>query len=293
MPPPASPQEDPLISIIVATRNAAGTLQECIDSICSQTLGTWEIILIDGASTDKTMEIVARNSHRIAHCVSEPDRGVYDAWNKGLIMARGRWICFLGADDAFAGPDALGAVAAHLANAAPHRVVYADLSVIDFDGNELERVRRPWERVRKEFFAGVTMLPHPGAMHHRTLFDDHGQFEPAFRIAGDYDMLLRELRQVPPLHVGVLLVRMRVGGLSSPKNLLTGLREIAWARKRNRLPWSPRLALRLLAGRIGASILRLLGPGAYALGADAYRMATGRRPKWTGAARNARARSNP
>lgn len=93
------PQSRPLISIIVAVYNNAVTLQRCIDSVASQSYPHKELVIIDGGSTDGTVEIIKRNSDKIDCWVSEPDRGIYHAFNKGLDRTKGDWIYFLGSDD--------------------------------------------------------------------------------------------------------------------------------------------------------------------------------------------------
>lgn len=94
------------ISIIIATWNAAKTLRRCLDSIVSQLTDETELILIDGGSKDETNEIIDSYGDKIAVHVSEPDKGIYDAWNKGVMVAKGDWMMFMGADDVLL-PDAI------------------------------------------------------------------------------------------------------------------------------------------------------------------------------------------
>ena len=88
-----------LISIIIATYNSEQSLAKCLDSIISQKCGSVELIVVDGHSTDRTMEILRTAETDIDHLVSETDEGIYDAWNKGLSLAEGSWIMFVGSDD--------------------------------------------------------------------------------------------------------------------------------------------------------------------------------------------------
>ncbi|MEQ1667696.1 MAG: glycosyltransferase [Sulfuriferula sp.] len=88
----------PLISIIIAVYNGKATLQQCIDSVVQQTYSNKELIIIDGGSKDGTVELLEENRNKFSYWESEPDRGIYNAWNKGLTQAKGEWICFLGAD---------------------------------------------------------------------------------------------------------------------------------------------------------------------------------------------------
>lgn len=89
----------PLVSFVIAVHNAARRLQRCFDSIYRQSFGAWEIVVVDGGSIDGTKDILKCNSDRIAFWVSEPDQGIYDAWNKALNHCTGEWVHFLGADD--------------------------------------------------------------------------------------------------------------------------------------------------------------------------------------------------
>src|SRR5215467_6583014 len=125
----------PRITVIVAAFNAAGTLQRCIDSVAAQTYAAKELVVIDGASTDGSVDILRANRESIDVWVSEPDRGIYDAWNKGVARARGEWICFCGADDYLHGPRALETISRHLIGAPPaQRIVYGRVLVVDANG---------------------------------------------------------------------------------------------------------------------------------------------------------------
>jgi glycosyltransferase involved in cell wall biosynthesis len=101
-------------SIIIATLNSAGCLRNCLDSIAAQTCLDYETLVVDGGSTDGTQAIVSHFAPRLAWFVSEPDGGIYEAWNKALLHARGEWICFPGADDALWDERVLGDYGAFL-----------------------------------------------------------------------------------------------------------------------------------------------------------------------------------
>jgi glycosyltransferase involved in cell wall biosynthesis len=94
-----SPSRSPYVSVVVAVFNGVDTLQRALDSLFAQTYRDWELVVIDGGSTDGSVAILERASDRISYWVSEPDRGIYDAWNKALSRLRGQWVVFLGADD--------------------------------------------------------------------------------------------------------------------------------------------------------------------------------------------------
>ncbi len=108
--------EAPLVTVITATWNAAATLPECLASVEAQDYPNVEHLVMDGASRDNTVDILRKHAGKRMRWVSEPDRGIYDAWNKGLRLAQGEWIAFLGADDVYLP----GAISAYMQLAAKH-----------------------------------------------------------------------------------------------------------------------------------------------------------------------------
>jgi len=206
----------PLLTVIVAVFNGAATLQQCIDSVAQQTYPNKELIIIDGGSRDGTVDLLEANREQISYWISEPDRGIYNAWNKGLARAKGEWICFLGADDYFWDAQVLERMAAQMEKLPPDiRVVYGQIMMVNSDGTSLYPVGEPWEKIKGRF-RQVMCIPHPGAMHRRGLFEQHGQFDESFHIAGDYELLLRELKVADAFFISDLVtVAMRQGGISS------------------------------------------------------------------------------
>jgi glycosyltransferase involved in cell wall biosynthesis len=275
---------EPLVSVVVGVKNGAASLQRCLDSIAGQDWNARETIVVDSASTDGTLELLESNAGlgKVTDFVSEPDGGLYEAWNKALRRCRGDWVCFLGCDDRFHDTHALR----HLleaASAAPGaRVVHGRLNLVTPEGIVAEVLGRPWAQARREFLAGV-MIPHPGTLHHRALFEEHGFFDESYRIAGDYDMLLRELLLREPLFVDRIVVDMRFGGMSSkPGAIYRNLHEIQRARAAHGLHGTPvRLRMKLAAGWLGEWIQRLLGDRIYKWCADLYRVARGKPRIWT------------
>lgn len=224
---------EPLISVVVATFNAVETLDRCIKSVSGQTYRYKELIIIDGASKDGTVEVLKRNSEKIAYWVTESDRGIYNAWNKALKVAQGDWVYFLGADDYFIDEHALARVALHLKGRSTlARVAYGRVDLVRKDGSVIETFGSPWNR--QKFFELMT-LPHQGVFHHRSLFQEHGCFNEEFRIAGDYELLLRELKSRDPLFIAdITIAAMQFGGMSSDgRSAVETLREIKRARDLN------------------------------------------------------------
>ncbi|MGZ5077143.1 MAG: glycosyltransferase family 2 protein, partial [Methylobacter sp.] len=218
----------PLISVIVAVFNGAKTLQQCIDSVAQQTYVNKELIIIDGGSKDGTADLLEANRDKLGYWVSEPDNGIYNAWNKGLAQAKGEWICFVGADDFFWDPQALERMASALtAIPAEIRVAYGQIMLLNNDGENLYPIGEPWQQA-KERFKQVMSIPHPGLMHRRSLFERHGNFDESFRIGGDYELLLRELKEADAVFVpDLIMVGMRQGGISSsPANSIESMWDI-------------------------------------------------------------------
>lgn len=277
-------RDQPLITIIVAVYNGASVLPACLDSIASQSLAKKELIIIDGGSTDGTLDILQARSAEIDYWVSEPDSGVYHAWNKAIAQAHGEWICFLGADDTFASNHVLSDMAAHLARAYPPvRIVYGRLAIVNDANEELYRIGQPWEEVR-ERFRSIMCIPHTGALHHRSLFAEHGGFDESFRIAGDYEFLLHELVQADALFVpDIVTVAMRQGGVSSnPANAWHSMLEIRRAQKMHGIvlpgwPWLSALA-RVLTRLV---LWKLLGESRTRRLLDWGRRLSGKSAYWT------------
>ena len=223
----------PLISIVIATYNSKTTLQQCIDSVAQQTYPHKELIVIDGGSKDGTVEVLEVNAQKVSYWVSEQDRGIYHAWNKGLARARGQWICFLGADDCFWDKTVLARVHESLRILPPNiRVVYGQNMLVNGKGESLYPMGTSWETVKDRFWAGMC-LPHPGMMHHRSLFEQHGSFDESFRIAGDYEMLWRELKHADAWFIPNLITAgVQYGGISSkPDSALLVLSEARRAQR--------------------------------------------------------------
>ena len=274
--------DGPAISVVVAVLNGVGTLQRCLDSVFHQTFRDWEVIIVDGGSSDGTVELIERNAPSIHHWESEPDRGICHAWNKALRHARGRWICFLGADDRFRALDVLERMARHLARAeGTYRVVYGSVHVVDASGVVLGTFGRPWDDARRDFRHHMA-IPHQATFHHRSLFQRHGVFDERFRICGDYELLLRELASHDAWFVPDLVaVEMHAGGLSDrPASGVTMAKEFHRARRMHDLTRLPEaLSFRLFRARSRRFLIKAIGPRATDAVAGAYRIVA-RRPRY-------------
>lgn len=235
----------PLFSIIIAVFNGKATLQQCIDSVTQQTCLSKELIIIDGGSTDGSVDLIKTNQEKLAYWVSEPDRGIYNAWNKGVAQARGEWICFLGADDYFWDATVLERMAAHLAKlSAGIRVAYGQIMLVNADGELRLPVGDSWEQV-KERFKEFMCIPHVGTMHRRILFEQLGKFDESFRIAGDYEFLLRELSTGEAAFMpDIITAAQRHGGISTESAHYSMVLRETWRAHRLHGTYLPRKFLR-------------------------------------------------
>lgn len=216
---------DTKISLITVTYQSASTIQTTIDSVRQQNHPNIEYIVVDGGSTDETIEILKNNGDVVDHWISEPDDGTYDAMNKGFEMASGDLVGFLHADDVFASPGILDMVSKRY-NESSFHMLYGDLEYVRPE--DIEKVVRYWRsgffRQRKRQLRRGWMPPHPTVYVDRRFFKKVGHYNLDFRISADYEWLLRALSS-PTTQVEYLpevMVRMRLGGLSngSLKNMV-------------------------------------------------------------------------
>lgn len=225
------------ISIITVVFNNCATIASALDSVLGQRYDDIELIVIDGASTDGTREVLARYESRIAVLVSERDAGMYDALNKGISLATGDVIGFLHADDLLADGDALARVAAAMADTSID-AVYGDLVYVRKD--DPSHVLRTWNAggFAPEKLNLGWMPPHPTFYARRSIYERLGNFDTTFRIAADYDCMLRFLKAgIRVRYMPHLQVRMRVGGASnrSLANIVRKSREDFRALRKNEI----------------------------------------------------------
>lgn len=204
------------ISIIIAVRNSHATIATALDSALAQDHPETELIVIDGASTDGTLAVLAAHRAQLAVLVSEPDRGIYDALNKGIARASGNVVGFLHADDLYADAHVLARIAAAFADPEVD-AVYGDLVYVS--QADTGRVIRHWRAggYRPARLRWGWMPPHPTLYLRRALYERHGGFDLQYRIAADYDLMLRVLSRLTGrvVYLPEVLVRMRMGGISN------------------------------------------------------------------------------
>lgn len=203
------------ISIITAVFNNREYIEDCIKSVLGQTYKDIEYILVDGGSTDGTLEVIKKYEDRISKWVSEPDRGTYDALNKGMGMATGDVIGFLHSDDIYVNECVVEKVAQAFMSYNV-RSVYGDLIYVDKTNSSVIRYWKAGE-YRDHLIRWGWMPPHPTFFVKKEVYEKHGCFNTSLKIAADYEMVLRLLgkQKITTHYVPEVLVRMRIGGVSN------------------------------------------------------------------------------
>ena len=233
-----STKEQPLITIITSTFNAASDLLWTIDSIRSQTYPNIQWIIADGGSSDGTVDILKKNEDIIDYWFSEPDKGIYDAWNKALKYVKGEWVQFIGAADEYYDNRVLERVSSVLVCAFPqYEMVYGKVQIISEDRLPIEESGTPWKKMKGSWQGIRPMLPvHPEVFHHHSVFTKYGGFNTQYRIAADTDLMYRTMYKNDPLYIDFFIDKMVVGGVSTdPKGLVRSYKELKEINKNNNI----------------------------------------------------------
>jgi glycosyltransferase involved in cell wall biosynthesis len=204
------------ISVITVTYNSGATLEQTIRSVLEQSYPNIEYIIIDGLSTDNTLQIIDKYRSRIAGFVSEKDQGLYDALNKGIARATGDVVALLHSDDFYISHTVIENYAALFTRENPD-AVYSDLYYVDKDNTD--KIVRKWKSgaYRPGAFINGWMPPHPTFFVKRSVYDQYGTFNPDFKSAADYELMLRliEKHKIKLSYLPEYTVKMRTGGQSN------------------------------------------------------------------------------
>lgn len=220
------------ISLITATYNSAITVRDTLRCIQEQDYPDIEHIIIDGGSTDDTLQIIAEFPH-IAKVISEKDKGIYDAMNKGIAVATGDVTGILNSDDIYAHSKVISTVAATFSDKGV-QAAYADLQFVQRDN--LNKVVRTWQagKYSKRSFYYGWMPPHPTFFVRREVYNKVGVFNPDLGSAADYELMLRILlkHEIPAAYIKQVIIKMRMGGVST-----ASLQNRLKANSQDRLAW--------------------------------------------------------
>ncbi|MBC7425285.1 MAG: glycosyltransferase [Bacteroidia bacterium] len=204
------------ISIITVVYNAESTIAQCVESVLSQEHPDIEYIVVDGNSKDNTINVLEPYRNKISHLVSEPDKGLYDAMNKGIRLATGDIVGILNADDFYASNQVLNYVNSQFTNSDIEGLC-TDVAIY-----KNENFTKPFRYYSAQSFSTWQFIigiqpPHPGFFVKKNCYDKFGLYDPEYRIAGDFELLLRfiKINKIKTVYNNFLSVKMRDGGLSA------------------------------------------------------------------------------
>ena len=202
------------VSLITIAYNSAETIEDTIKSIVAQDYSNIEYIIIDGGSTDNTLSIVDKFKDSITTIISEPDKGIYDAMNKGVQNATGDIVGILNSDDIYADNKVVSRIVEAIGN---KDSIYADLVYVDRDNTD--KVTRYWKsgKYRKGIFKKGWMPPHPTFFIKKSCYDQYGTYNLQLKSAADYELMLRMLHKhnISVAYLPEVITKMRVGGQSN------------------------------------------------------------------------------
>jgi len=213
----------PLVSVITVVRNGERHLENTIQSVLQQTYGNIEYIIVDGGSTDGTLEIIRKHDDQVAYWISEPDSGIYDAMNKGIEMSTGNIIGIINSDDWYE-PDSVQAAVDCFARDPEIGLVHGDVRVWRQDGG-IETIIAP--RLDKYSLYVSSPLNHASCFVSRDVYSRYGTFNAKYQIVGDYELILRlHKHRVKSFYLPRIVANVRMGGVSNrPGSIAKVLRE--------------------------------------------------------------------
>lgn len=225
------------ISIITVVYNNKATIANAIESVLSQNYDDIEYIIIDGKSTDGTLDVINHYSSRISKIVSENDKGIYDAMNKGLRLATGDVIGILNSDDFYANNSILNEVMSQFNKDHDLDILYGDLVYVKPD--DVNKLVRKWKSkpYNSNFFENGDVPPHPSLFVSSRVYKEAGHFNLKYRLASDYEFMLRIFKKFnfKIKYLPIVFVNMRLGGATNKnlKNIIKGNAEILSSWKDN------------------------------------------------------------
>jgi len=226
------------VSIITATYNAEKTIESAINSVMNQTYSNIEYIIIDGGSSDKTLQIIDQYKSNISKIISESDQGIYDALNKGIKHATGDVVGFLHADDLFENNNTIALIANEF-RSNQFDAVYGDLEYVNHQNPD--KIIRYWrsKSYKSTLLREGWMPPHPTLFIKKEVYHEIGLFDTSYKISADYEFILRFFSnsKFRSKHLPLVITKMRVGGTSNKSigNIILKSKEDLRALKRNKV----------------------------------------------------------
>ena len=213
---------NPKISVVTVVYNSAALIENTVKSIINQSYSHIEYIVVDGGSTDGTIDILNRYKKNISTLISEPDHGIYDAMNKGIRLATGDFVVFINSGDKFTSPDILENIFSN-PDAAQADVIYGDTDITDSEGNIIHsRRHRPPERLNWKSFKRGMLVCHQSFIARRNLIDS---YDLTYRYAADFDWCIRILKKSKSVHNSRQVISLFLEGGQTRKTIVPGLKE--------------------------------------------------------------------
>lgn len=203
----------PCLSIITASYNSEKTITDTIKSVLTQSFVDYEYFIVDGGSSDRTVDIIKSYESDFEgklKWISESDMGIYDAWNKGLQLTAGEWVCFIGSDDVLL-PDALNLYFEEAKYNPDINFISSRVELVDSQSRCLGTIGLPWSSKMKHYCC----IAHVGSWHKRSLFEVYGLYSLDYKICSDYEFLLRNYYKITPGYVASVTAKMCNSGVSN------------------------------------------------------------------------------
>jgi|694.fasta_scaffold104442_1 glycosyltransferase involved in cell wall biosynthesis len=255
----------PFVSIVTSTLNSQTTLARLLESVIQQKVPHWEHLIVDGGSSDQTLSIIESFAHdpRIKLVCSEADTGIYHAWNKAIPKLRGSWVLFLGSDDYLFDSYVFTRILDHITLGLDPQTKFLCTLVVDDMFSVLASPSdyesfRDWSPNWLDMIRGVFKLwPHPGILHHRSLFSSISKFDESYKVAADTKYVIANQIHRRSAFVAVRSVVYASGGISN----CSGLNKLRFFEKARLLgefgrPLSPFMFLYYLSSAFFADLFR-------------------------------------
>ncbi len=274
---------EPTISVVTVTFNAKDSLLQTLRSVREQTYGNVEYIVIDGGSTDGTLEVLKEHSQDIDYWVSERDNGIYDAFNKGSKTLTGEWTIFLGAGDVLHSENVLKEIAKAATAVPPEaEILYGQVAIVSLDGRLVEIENAAWSETKGRWSGGRPLIPHhQGVFHRRALLAGDTPFDTSYRICADSKLVIRSVLRHEPRFANVVVTSSPLGGISTQpkyawlraKEVLRVNREVEYRNVWNEGFFYLKTMTKILLQKFG-------GEQVLKRATDLYRRSTGRTARW-------------
>ena len=269
----------PLFTVITAVFNGSDRLESTILSVLSQGYADVEHIIIDGGSTDGTLDILHKYDNSIDYWVSEPDKGVYDAFNKACRLVTGEWTIFLGAGDLFYDDDVLISMAEVVRDVGLEtEIVYGKVRITRRGKIPVETLNSPWNQMCGRWRSGRPMVPHhQGVFHRHRILSVDAPFDITFKIAADSKLLYSSIQRAQPVFSNIVVASASIGGVSTDvrysmtvaKEIARINREFGFTNYPHQLWFYSKAILKMTINKLGGETVSMVC-------IDEYRMLTGR-----------------